>query len=303
MPAPRDTYVNPLLTDISVAYKNESFIFDQLFPRVMVNKETGTYFVMDKSNLRAPGDAKRSELSRANRVAWGLTSASYSLTERALETPITDRVMRNYSDPLVPKTTATNLVSDLLLLDAEKDLQATILASGAPGLDENSSWSTISTDIIGHVRTAKSSVQKNTGKKANTIVIGKPALDVLLNNTAFIDRVKYTTIATEQALKNAIAGFFDIPTVLFADAIENTAKEGQTDVLDYIWGDTVIVAYVERQPALESPCAGYTLTLENARYVDEWYEEAIKTTFVRANDFYDSKIVDPNAMYVFTDVV
>lgn len=303
MPAPRTTYVDPLLTNISVAYANESYVFDRLFPRVNVPKETGIYFVKDKENLRAPADARRSELSRANRVSNTLSEATYTLTERSLETPISDRVMKNASDPFQPKSNAVNLVTDKLMLNAEKELQTLLLASGAPSLDENSSWSTISTDIAGHVRTGRNSIQKNTGKKANTVVIGKPALDVLMTNTAFLDSIKYTTIVNESNLRSAIAQWFDVQTVLIADAIENTAAEGLTDVLDYIWGDTVVLAYVAPTPSIDTPSAGYTLTLEGGRYVDEWYEQEIKTTFVRANDFFSTEIVDPNAMYILTDVV
>lgn len=303
MPAPRDTYVNPLLTNISVAYKNDSLIADLLFPVVTVDKETGVYFVSDRENLRAPADARRAEFGRANRVQNTLSQAAYALEEKTLETGISDRVMRQYSDPFNPKSNATNLVSDKLLLDKEKDLQTTLLAaaSGSNTIDLDGAWTTITTDIVGQVRTGKNFIQKNTGKKANTILIGKPALDALLKNTALLDSIKYTQVVTEEALKNALANYFDIKRVLFGEAIENTAKEGQADSMDYVWSDTVVIAYVAPNPALEETSAGYHLQLANARYVDEWYEQEIKTTFVRANDFYDSKIVDAAALYIITD--
>lgn len=301
---PRDTYVNPLLTNISVGYHNDSYVADILFPTVTVDKETGIYFVSDREGQRAPADAKRAELGRANRVTNTLSQATYSLEEKSLETPITDRVMRNYSDPFDPKKNATLLVTEKLALDKEKDLQTTILAaaSGANTLDENSSWATASTDIIGHVRTARTFVKKSTGHKANTALLSQVALEDVLKNTAFIDQVKYTQIADEATLLKLIARFFDVERVIIGDAVENTAKEGQTDVIDYVWTDVAVIAYVAPNPALETPSAGYHLQLRDARFVDEWYEQEIKTTFVRANDFYDNKIVDPNAMYIFTDV-
>ena len=300
---PRSTFVNKLLTNVSVAYKNASYVADSLFPTVTVDKETGLYFVVDKENLRAPADARRADLGRANRVTNTLSTQAYSLEEKSLETPITDRVMRNYENPFDPKKNATLLVTEKLLLDKEKDLQAAILAvaSGSNTLDENGAWSTVTTDILDHVRTGKNWVQRNTGHKANTVLLGKPALDALLKNTAFIDSIKYTQVVTEEALRNAIKAYFDVERVLIGEAIENTAKEGQTDALDYVWGDTCVIAYVAPNPALETPSAGYHLSLKDARFVDEWYEQEIKSTFVRANDFYDNKIVDSNALYIITD--
>lgn len=300
---PRSTYVNPLLTDISVAYRPKNLIGSLIFPTVTVDKETGTYFVMDKENLRTPADARRADLGRANRVENSLTPATYSLEERSLETPITDRVLRNYSDPFQPKSNATNLVTDKLELLKEKEIRSAILNSGAPGLDENGAWSTNSTDIIDHVRTGRNSILQKTGHDANLMIIGKPALDALLKNTAIIEGIKYTQQVSESALINALQGYFDIERVLIGKGTENVAKEGQADSLQFIWGEEAILAYVPDAPALETPAAGYVLQLEDARYVDEWYEQEIKSTFVRANDFFQAKIVDPNAMYIFTDVL
>lgn len=303
MPAPRDTYVNPLLTDVSVAYKNNNFIAESIFPTVMVDKETGLYFVHDKENLRSPTDARRAEFGRANRVTNTLTEAAYALEEKSLEAPISDRVMRQYDDPFDPKRNATELVTEKLYLDREKDLQTTLVAGAATNTDLNGSWSTTTTDIIGLIRTARNQIHRRTTQKANVVLLGKPAYDVLLENAAFIERIKYTGRPTEGVIRQAIAEFFDVERVIIGEAVENTSKEGQADSLDYIWGDNVIVAFVASSPAIEMPSAGYHLTLRDARFIDEWYEKEIKTSFVRANDFYDSKIVVPDALYVYSDVV
>lgn len=303
MASPTTVFVNQLLTDVSVSYKNDSYIADQLFPTVFVDKITGLYFVSDKENLRAPASALRAEIGRANRVTNTLTTANYSLKEKSLETPISDIVMRNYSNPFDPKRTATQLVTEKLMLDKELDLQTTLLATTRPTLNAANSWSTVGTDIVGQIRTARTSVQKNTGKKANTVVIGKPAWDVLMKNTALLASIQYVSQVTEANIRNAIAAWFDVDRVLVGDAIANTAKEGQTDTMGYLWGNNIIVAYVAPSAQLETPSAGYTLTLKDARYIDEWYEQERKTTFIRANDFYQSKIVDPYAMYVITNAV
>ncbi len=305
MATPRSTYVNPLLTDISVAYSNESYVADKLFPTVMVDKETGLYFVADKESLRSPADARRGEFGRANRVLNTLMTASYTLEEKSLETPISERVMRNYTNPFDPKRNATNLVSEKLLIDKEVDLQTTILAaaSGSNTLDAATAWATISTDVASQIRTGRNAIQKATGHKANTALISKVSLDALMKNTALLESIKYTNVVNEASLRSAIAQWFDVERVLVGDAINNSSKEGQADSVDYIWGDNCILAYVAPSAALETPTAGYTLTLAGARYVDEWYEQEIKTTFVRANDFYDAKVIDANAMYIITNTV
>lgn len=304
MPAPRSTYVDPLLTNVSVAYKNLHYIGEQFFPTVSVDKETGIYFVKDKENLRAPADALRGEFSRANRVSNTLSEATYTLQEKSLETAISDRVMRNYSDPFDPKSNATELVTEKLLLDNEKDLKTTILASGANNTDAAGGWATAGTDIVGTVRSKAGLIQKATGYAPNTALISKDTLDNgILKNTAFLDSVKYTTIVNDSNLLGALAQWLNVERVLVADAVENTAAEGQTDAMSWIWDDLFVLAYVAPRAALETASAGYRLTLNDARFVDTWYEQEIKSTFVRANDFYDNLVVDPTAMEIISDTI
>ena len=303
MPAPRTTYVDPLLTNVSVGYKNESYVAEQLFPTVFVDKETGIYFVKDKENLRAPADAKRGEFSRANRVVNTLTEATYTLEEKSLETPISDRVMRNYSDPFDPKKNAVELVSEKLLIDNEKDLKTTLLAA-ITEVDQAGAWATISTDIVGLVRSKAANIKKNTGFAPNVALISYDTLQSgIMKNTAFLDSVKYTSMVNDEVLLGALAKWLNVKKVLIGDAVENTAKEGQADSMSFIWDDLFVLAYVPDSAAIETPAAGYRLVQKDARYVDTWYEQEIKTTFVRANDFYDNKVVDTGAIEIFSNTI
>lgn len=303
MLSPRSTYVDPLLTNVSVGYKNDSYIAEDFFKTVVVDKETGIYFVRDKENLRAPADALRGEFSRANRVDNTLTQATYTLEERSLETAISDRVMRGYSDPFDPKSNATMLVTEKLLLDNEKDLKAAILASGANNTDIAGAWATASTDIVGTVRAKANIIKKNTGHAPNVALISQDTLNVILSNDAFIESVKYTSFVNDEVLHGALAKWLGVKKVLIGAAVENTAKEGQADSLSYVWDDLFVLAYVAETPARETPSAGYRLVLNDARFVDTWYEQDIKSTIVRANDFFDNKVVDPSAMEILSDTV
>lgn len=303
---PKDTYVNPLLTNVSVGYKNDSFIAGQLFPTVPVKKKSGQYFVKDKANLRSNVDANRGMYAEANLVSNNLTTEDFTLHEKSLQTRIPKDILDMYDDPFDPKRNATELVTELLEIQRENRLQDILLAAAAGDstitTDLNGSWSTTSTDIIDHARAARNNIQKRTLKKANTVLLGKPAYDLIFTNAAFKELIKYTARPTEAQIKNAIADFFDVQRVLIGEAVENTGAEGAADNLDYIWGDIVVFAYVESSPAIEKPTAGYNLALENGRYVDEWWDQGIKCQYVRANDYYDDHIVDPGAMYIYTDV-
>lgn len=298
MPQVRDTYVNPLLTNIYLTYGGEqNYVAGQLFPTVFVEKETGIYFVRDKENLRAPADARRGEYSRANRVTNQLTQATFTLEEKSLEHWIPERVMKQYSDPFDPKKNGVQLITDKLKLDKELDLRDTLAAFGGTSVDASAGWATPATDIQAQVVAGANAIQKATGKKANTVLLSKDSLDAILKNTNFRTAVQYTSFPSPEALRNKLAEWFDVQNVIIGDAINNTAKEGQTDVLDYIWSDVAYVMYVNPNPAIEDTSAGYELKVRDLAYSDEWYEKGEKCDVVRVTDFYDNKIVDTGAIY------
>jgi hypothetical protein len=59
------------------------FIADSIFPVVPVSKQTGKYYIFDKSNLRID-KTNRAAGSGANEVDYGLLTASFSCDDHAL---------------------------------------------------------------------------------------------------------------------------------------------------------------------------------------------------------------------------
>lgn len=302
--SPRDTYVNPLLTNVYITYGgDQNFVAEQIFKPLGVEKETGIYFVRDKENLRAPADARRGMYSRANRVTNTLTQASYTLEEKSLEHWIPERIMKQYADPFDAKKNGVTLITDKLKLDQEIDARDSLQAGAGTSVDASAGWANAATDIQSQVTTALTAIQKATGKKGNTVVLSKDAVDAVLKNTAFRTAVQYTSFPSPEELRGKIASWLDVENVIIADAVNNTAKEGQTDTLDYIWTDVAYVLYVNPNPAIESTTAGYKLYVSDFAYSDEWYERGEKCDVVRVTDFYDNKVVDAGAIYRIFNVV
>ena len=48
MPTVRDVHIEAPLSAISIAYRNPSYIADQIFPRVSVSKKTDYYWIFGK---------------------------------------------------------------------------------------------------------------------------------------------------------------------------------------------------------------------------------------------------------------
>ena len=67
----QDVVVDPALGNVSIKYTNDVFIADLIAPMVKVSKQTGKYYIYDKSNLRID-KTNRAAGSGANEIDFGV---------------------------------------------------------------------------------------------------------------------------------------------------------------------------------------------------------------------------------------
>jgi hypothetical protein len=100
-------------------------------------------------------------------------------------------------------------------------------------------------------------VKKNTGFRANKVVMGDPVWDTLQDHPDFLERIKYTqtAIVTTALLASVLA----IDEVLIGGAVQNSTLEGHShDTLGFLFDNDVLVVYAAPRPGLLTPSAGYT---------------------------------------------
>lgn len=304
-------YVDQALTDVSIRYSNSMFIAEQVFPNLAVPKETGVIFKFDKENLRAPQTSLRGDYARSERVDYGLSTVPYGpLLEHSIEVPVSQRLLDMYQAPLQPEINATNTASEKILIEKEVGLAtylqtaANFSASQYTTLSGTAQWSAYSTsNPFGDIQTGATTVLKNSTRAPNAVVLGRPVYDQLVNHPNVTDRLKYTARATNEEITNAIADLFGVQKVLIGNAVINTGAEGLADSLGFVWGKNAWLMYITDAPAVESVSAGYHLTLTGKKFVDKWYEQAIKTEFVRANDYYTRFVMASECIYAIYNAV
>lgn len=301
----QDVVVDPALSNVSIKYSNDVFIADMVFPTVKVAKQTGKYYIYDKSNLRAL-NTQRAAGSGANEIDFGLSLATFACDDHALKEFVADEIQDQADAALNPLIDATETVTEQLLLDREIKLAA-ILADTAQmtqntTLSGTTQWSDYSnSDPIGDVRTARTTVHTNTFKKPNTIVMGKTVFDILAEHPAIIERIKYSQLGVVTA--ELMARVFQVEKILVGEAGYNTAVEGQTDSLSYVWGKHAVVCHIAPQVRLKTLTLGYTFTYSE-RVVKRWRDEDREGTYVRiGNDNYVQKVVAATAGYLIKNAV
>jgi hypothetical protein len=309
MPSLNQVYRAPLLTDAMVRYRNDNFIAEQVFPVLPVTKEQDYIFVFDKENLRAPKNSQRGLYDRAERVDYGLSQVAMpTLVERALEQPVSWKVKNQAQDPLQPEISATNNLAEKIAIEKEVAL-STYLANTAnvtqnTTLSGTSQWSdyTNSHPLVA-IQSAADTILQNSLKKPNVAVMGRQVFSQLVNHPDVTDRIKYTARADQATIANALADLLGVDRVYIGTAGQNTAVEGQTDSVSFIWGKNFWLMYVAPIPAIETVSAGYHLIIPEERYVDTWTEQPIKSDLVRVNDYYTRYTMAVECMYLYKNAV
>ena len=302
----QDVVVDPALSNVSVKFTNDTFIADIVLPTVMVSKQTGKYYVYDKANLRIDKTG-RSAGSAANEIDFGVApSGTFSCDDHALKGFVADEIQDQADAALNPLIDETETVTEKLLLDREQNaanlLTSTVNLTNNTTLSGTSQWSDYSnSDPIGDIRTARTTVHQNTFRKPNTLIMGKQVFDMLMEHPQIIERIKYSQLGVVSA--ELLARIFQVERVIVGEAGSNTAAEGQTDSLSYIWGKHAVVCYIAPAIRIKMITLGVTFTY-STRIVKRWRDEDREGTYVRiGNDNYVQKIIAVGAGYLIRTAI
>ena len=307
-------YVSPLLTQISLAYRNDNYIAEKIMPIVRVKKDSAQIATYGMDNLRI-ANSIRAQGSATNEINHTVTIGShYNLTEHALKELVAKEEMENAEDPTRPKQDATENLTDRIWVIKEKLLADVMADTGVltrnttlTGTDQWSDYD--NSDPLGDLKTGAEDVRTQTGKKPNTMIFSYQVWMTLLQHPDLVERVKIG-VADSDAIQKVIMTFMpNIKTILIGDAQYNSGVEGGTDTLAEIWGKHAWVGYIEPTPTIKSRSFGFTYQQKEYRLVDEhpmslggeaWDR---KGDFVRVTDKYDQKLVDVKCLYLIKNAI
>lgn len=272
MPSPSfsSQHIDAVLSNLSIAYiqNQDAFIATKVFPRIPVEKASAQYFKYNQGDWLRDEAAPRADATESVGSGYTLTTDTYNCNVYALHKDVGDQAVANSTSPLEPIRDATNFVMSRLLLRQEVDFankyfKAGVWAndytgvSGAPSAGQFRQWNDYvnSTPLL-DIEVMKEAILSATGFMANTLVMGRAVFNALKNHPTVIDRIKYTSqnIPTTELL----ASLFDVPKVLVATSLVNTAKEGQTKSVSYNFGKGLLLTHSASAPGLLTPSAGYT---------------------------------------------
>jgi hypothetical protein len=301
--------VDPMLTNVAIAYGNDEYIADKIFKPFKVKKQSGKHFVYDQARFRV-NDSLRAAGGNANEVTLKLTVGSaYFCDDHALRQFVTDEDKDNAITPTDPFIDATENVRDMLLVSKEKAL-ADWMANTA-NLTQNTTltttdqWSDFNnSDPFDDIQTAISTIHAAIFQRPNTLILGKQTYDKLKHHPDLLDRVKYSQkgVLTKELMKE----LFDVDNVIIGAAGYNSATEGAADSMSYLWGKHAWLAYIAPKTTRKMITLGLTyawkkMVVEKMRGEDE---QDRRGTYVRVgDDYFDQKSVAVACAYLIKNAI
>lgn len=295
MPQPisRDLMVTGPLANVSIAYRNRSYVGDQVFrildgidPKAKIARYLKGAWFSDEAQMRAPG-------TRAARGGYPVDYISLSTTEYAIAKEVTDEDRRfssgKFAPPLRPDQDAIEWCSDKIDLSKERRIAYEVINgtwSAVAGEDAEGGWAAASgsNTFIADVEARIETIRGNTGLRPNVLLLSGNTLPAIKQCSDVLDRIKYT----ERGIVSAplIAALFDLDEVLIGDAIYSSAKQtkaGTEFTAVNVWEKnagkgSAFLFYRPSSPGLKTPSPGYQARVHyeggQARRTTSWREAA-----------------------------
>lgn len=253
MPVSQDLIVAPALTDFALDFLNEQDSYGALkmLPVHPVSKVRGAFYTIDKSKLRRPDGIKRAQGVPATKVDAAITSTEFDTEEFMLDSVI-DQQERDAFEPgsLRPEKLHMDLVMQGLMEETEQSLATTLTDPtnwpAANVFTPSPLWSAAASDPITDIQLQMSTVRKGIQKNPTDLFIAQDAWDVLVTHTDVRELIKHTRIG--QPDTTVVASILGLQRVHILSAVKNTAKEGQTDVEDFVWTKDAFLMFINPNP-------------------------------------------------------
>ena len=303
--------IDPLLTNVSSAYVPEGCIADMLFPKLKFAQYTGKLAGYGKSHLRIEntvvgGKGKYRQVESITRSTSG-----FEIEGHGLSGLITKRDYKNVIDPFDAEKDEVMGLSTILMLEKEKSLADSL--SNTSVLTQNITLSATSqlsdfanSDPVTVLNNGKAAVRAGCGAIVNTMIMDYNVAEMLRYHPALLDALGFKYGKPGGLADADLARAFGIQKIIIPNAMHNSAKEGQTDVLTSVWGKHIILAHIPDSPAKYQISLGYDIRLDGSS-PRKVYKQAVfnppESNEVLVEDEYDMVLSDVTAGYLIKDAI
>lgn len=246
------------------------FIGNRIFPIFEAPNVAGRFpKVKVEELLRYNANVDRAPASGYNRDSTKFEDDNYATFEYGAEEEVDDKLRNMYKFQFDAETIALKKAIDRILRAQEVRISqavfnTTTFTGSTLFLDVSGSrpWTNkAQATPVDEINTAKRNIRQNFGKWPNTILFDYSLLLYIRELNDIQDRIASSgagqSIKASEITKAQLAQVFDIPNVLVANAVQNTALEGNAASMSSLWSDSYcFVGYMAETNDITEPCLG-----------------------------------------------
>jgi len=296
--------VDPVLTNLSVGYRQAGFIGEQLFPVVFQEKEGFKVPVFGKASF-VEYDTERAVGAESNIITLDTANnLPVVLEEHDLAAGVDYR--EQAESMFDEKAKATRRVTSGIQLRQEIQIAKMVQTKSVYGtglsttLTGDNQWSSPNSNPQKAVSDAKESVRLRTGQKPNIMVMGASVLNTLKYHPQLMALLGIASL--KMLTMEHLKALFEVDEIIAGEAVSSPNKKDFVD----IWGD--FASLLIRPKSGDNggdetvPSFGYTFRKRGMPVVDRYDGVGGKVQFVRYTDIRKAAVVGGEGGYLFDKV-
>jgi hypothetical protein len=259
-------FPNVALSNFMKEFRNNDFVGDLVFPRVPVDRQSFPYLIFDRSDQRLTEVTRRAPGGTPQSIRMTWTEDTYFAHDHALKAEIPDE-LAIYAAGLNFNLKQKSIQRLINKLQLDREVQIANLVTNTANMPNHLDLSTthpwddyitLGTSYASHpivdVDNAKEVVRQS-GVKANQMIISDPTFVALRNHPDIIERFKYTTLgqAGGSIGTSELSSVFGLPVTVASGIVLSAANVGS-----WIWGATCVLAYSQPDPTMMDVSMGKT---------------------------------------------
>jgi hypothetical protein len=306
--------VDRLLTGVSQAIVPQGLVADKILTPLSTDQTTGKIGKYGNGHLRIQSNTKIVGKGRYPMIELVTRDTdTYDIEENGLSDIVTKKDYLNVVDPFNAESDVVTALTSAMLLGREKALADTLTSTSVltqnTTLSGNAQYNNLThadSKPLENARTAHGTIRDAIGMKANTVIMPGKVYDNLTMHAGIIDRLGYKENRAGQLTEQEIARALEVDRVLIAEAVYNSAKEGQTDSIAPVWGKHMVYAYINPTAGKYMKTLGFHCRLRSMGGLSV-YKTALTNppgaSEILVSNWFDDLLTDVTCAYLFKDAI
>ena len=306
--------IDPLLTNMSIGFRNDRFFYDLVAPMQVVPQPSGQFTVWESEYwFRRQEGSDRGSHAPYVRVGYEVGYDNYRTSEIGFEKLLADPDVAASQLPENLEAQDVAFITNLMQMELEGRTVESLFTTGVWGTDKTLSgtnqWSDLSmSDPIQDVYDAITKIREMTGVPPNRMFMGQQVWKQLKEHPDITEKYKYTQtgIMTPQL----VAAVLDIPELYIGDTVEVKGAEnrgsGATYARTKVWGPHALIT-VNNTPQLGVANGAYNFVWDEKGNVpwaiENYREESVRATINRIFTHFTTKVVSKEHGYFIKNAV